>query len=253
MLTERSFYRDSYIHSLDPRVRVLVSVALSVAIALSGRASVVALGLGLALLLACVARLPLRPMCRRLLALNAFMAMLVLLLPLTMPGETFARVGPLAASREGLARACTIALKSNAIVMTVAALMATIEVERLGHALSRLAVPGKLTHLFLFTVRYVGVLVREHARLAAAMKVRCFRPGMNRHTYRSFGYLVGMLLVRSFDRSERILAAMKCRGFRGRYYVLDRLAIAGRDVAFAVAASLALAALLWAEVAWPTH
>ena len=44
---------------------------------------------------------------------------------------------------------------------------------------------------------------------------------MNGHSYRTFGYLVGMLLVRSFDRSERVLAAMKCRGFRGQYWLLD--------------------------------
>ena len=65
----------------------------------------------------------------------------------------------------------------------------------------------------LFMVRYFDVLGREYARLRAAMRVRCFRPAMNGHSYRMFGYLVGMLLVRSFDRSERVLAAMKCRGF----------------------------------------
>ena len=36
------------------------------------------------------------------------------------------------------------------------------------------------------------------AWLRVAMRVRCFRPTMSRHTYRAFGYLVGMLLVREF-------------------------------------------------------
>ena len=82
----------------------------------------------------------------------------------------------------------------------------------LGHALGHLHVPRKLAHLLLFTVRYLDVLDREYRRLRAAMKVRSFRPRMSLHTYRAYGYLVGMLLVRSFDRSERMLAAMKCRG-----------------------------------------
>jgi cobalt/nickel transport system permease protein len=78
--------------------------------------------------------------------------------------------------------------------------------------------------------------------------VRGFRPGVNRHTYRSFGYLAGMLLVRSLDRSERIVAAMKCRGFRGRFYLLDHFAFSpARDVPFGIAATLAVLALAWLE------
>jgi len=132
-------------------------------------------------------------------------------------------------------------------VLGLTVLLGTVEVVRLGHALNRLRVPQKLTHLFLFTVRYIEVLHHEYLRLVRAMKVRCFRPRMNPHTFRAIGYLVGMLLVKSFDRSERVMAAMKCRGFRGRFFVLDHLAMAGRDVAFGVASFAVLVALIWAE------
>jgi cobalt/nickel transport system permease protein len=67
---------------------------------------------------------------------------------------------------------------------------------------------------------------------------------MNGHSYRAIGYLVGMLLVRSFDRSERVLAAMKCRGFRGRYYMLDHFCFVPRRDGPFCAAMLALAAVL---------
>jgi cobalt/nickel transport system permease protein len=57
------------------------------------------------------------------------------------------------------------------------------------------------------------------------------------------GYLVGMLLVRSLDRSERIVRAMKCRGFRGRFYLLDHFHFSAGDVRFAAAWLLTLAVL----------
>jgi cobalt/nickel transport system permease protein len=80
------------------------------------------------------------------------------------------------------------------------------------------------------------------------MRVRCFRPGVNRHSYRAFGYLVGMLLVRSFDRSERVLAAMKCRGFCGRYYMFDHFAfVPRRDGPFYAVICLLAAVLLSLE------
>ena len=56
-----------------------------------------------------------------------------------------------------------------------------------------------------------------------------------------------MLLLKSFDRSERVLAAMKCRGWRGRFHVLTHFALARRDFAFMCAAALALLALGWME------
>jgi cobalt/nickel transport system permease protein len=62
-----------------------------------------------------------------------------------------------------------------------------------------------------------------------AMKIRGFRPRTDLHTYRTYSYLVGALLVRSFDRSTRILAAMKCRGFKGQFYILDRHAMGSQD------------------------
>jgi len=122
-------------------------------------------------------------------------------------------------------------------------------VVELGHALLHLRVPDKLAHLFLFTIRYMDLVHHEYGRLRQAMRVRCFRPRANRHTYRSVGHLVGMLLVRSFDRSERVLAAMKCRGFRGRFYVLRHFALGLRDAAFGLVATgvlILLAASEWA-------
>lgn len=76
------------------------------------------------------------------------------------------------------------------------------------------------------------------------MKVRGFRPGTNWHTYRSYGYLVGMMLVRAVERSERILGAMKCRGFSGRIMMLHRFEATRTDFAFVLAASAAMAVLL---------
>jgi cobalt/nickel transport system permease protein len=103
---------------------------------------------------------------------------------------------------------------------------------RFGKTLDRLGIPNKLTHILFFAVRYLDVIYREYARLVNAMKLRCFRPGFNRHTFKTYGYLVGMLLVKSIDRSERILDAMKCRGFRNRFYTLTSLAITRNDVLF---------------------
>ena len=235
----------SVVHRLDPRGRVVVAAAFSLLIAVSDRFGVLGIGLALAVAGALLARLPFLPVLKRLGGLNAFMAMLWVVLPLTAARTETVLVGPLAVSREGLLLAARITLKANTILLALTVLVSTLEVTTLGHALSHLRVPDKLVHLLLFTVRYVDVLHHEYARLRQAMRVRCFRAGTNRHTYRMLGYLVGMLLVKSVDRSERIMAAMKCRGFCGRFYVLTHFAFAGRDAAFGVVSLAGLFTLGW--------
>ena len=228
---------------LDPRTRIVAAVAFSVVVAVANGFPTLAAALGLAVLTTALGRLRPTVVLRRLVPLNLFMLLLVVLLPLTIDRSAPGTFPSLGYRTEGLELPARIALKGNAIVLILTALLATLDVTRMGHALAHLRMPQKLVHLLMMTVRYLDVLKRETLRLLAAMKLRGFRPRMNLHTYRTLGYLVGMLLVRSLDRSERIMRAMKCRGFRGRFYLLDHFAFSARDVWFAGVWILMLVAL----------
>jgi cobalt/nickel transport system permease protein len=233
----------SIIHRTDPRVRILAAVAFAVIVAISQRPIPLAAALGAAALAAGLARLGPRRLAWHLLSVNAFMLLLWIILPLATPGETLWQWKALSASREGMIEALTITIKCNAIVLASLALMATLDLVRLGHALHHLGAPTKLVHIFMFTIRYFDLLHHEYHRLSRAMRLRGFRPGVNRHTYRTYGYLVGMLLVNSFDRAERVLAAMKCRGFRGQFHILHHFAFARRDAVFAACAVVVITLL----------
>jgi len=234
---------DSFIHRLDPRARIVVALLLAVLLAAARRTPVLVAGLAAGGVLIVLARLNPFRLLWHLLMVNGFIAALWFILPFSTPGNEVTAFGPFHATREGIQLATQITLKSNAILLTCIALLTTMDVTRLGHALHHLHAPDKLIHILLFTARYFGVLHREYHRLTAAMKVRCFRPRADRHTWRTYGYLVGMLLVNSLDRSERILNAMKCRGFKGRFYLLDHFAFAVRDGLFLCASTVFLAAL----------
>jgi len=232
-----------YLGHVDPRLRIVAAAAFSVMVAVVQQFATLGVALAAAVLAAAISGVSPATVLKRLLPLNLLMLLLLVLLPLSTQGTPLVQIGALGFSQEGLRLAAAIALKGNAIVLAVLVLLGSLDATALGHALSHLRVPDKLTHLLLFTVRYVDVLHREGLRLRAAMKVRAFRPRMNLHTYRSYGYLVGMLLVRSFDRAERIVAAMKCRGFSGRFYMLDHFAYARSDAPFAIGWLLLLVGL----------
>lgn len=225
---------NSWVVSLDPRARIVASFLFACSVvAMDG---FIALGLavltGIILLLS--AGLSGKNTIKKVMTMDGFIIFMLLMLPFTTPGEAWFTIGPLEGTKEGVYKAIEITLKANAVVMTLLALVATIDAITLGHALNRLRVPENLIHLMLFSVRYIDVLKQEYFRLRTAMKARCFQMGNNIHTYRNIGYLLGMLLVRSIERSERILEAMKCRGFQGKFYLLDDFHFQRRDRIFCI-------------------
>jgi cobalt/nickel transport system permease protein len=238
------------IGSLDPRVRILAAIGFGIVVV--GLSSLTALGTAMVLSAALLwaSRLPLRPTLKRMAMMDGFIIFMLVLLPFSIPGDPIFTIWGIAASWQGLWRAVEIALTANAVILALMTLVGTMEPVTLGHALYKMRVPEILVHLLMFTIRYIEVLREEYLRLRGAMKVRGFRPGTNWHTYRSFGYLVGMMLVRAIERSERILGAMKCRGFSGRIYLLQNFALTSADRRFSLLFVIAMGLLIFLELAW---
>ncbi|MEA2083869.1 MAG: cobalt ECF transporter T component CbiQ [Thermodesulfobacteriota bacterium] len=232
MLEEPFSRGDSFFHRANPGMKIISAAALTLVVALSRDFVPVFAGLFVSLLLLVFARLDSRMVFRRMLAVNGFIAFLWLTLPLTYGGDVLMSVGPLALSGGGVRLAALITLKSNAIFLFFIVLVATSTVAELGHGLEALQMPPKLCFLMLFTYRYLFVISSEYHRLARAAVIRCFNPGTNRHTYRTYAHLFAMTLVKSWNRSQRVRDAMLLRGFNGRFYPMREQTITGLDRVF---------------------
>ena len=234
----------AWIDARDPRVRLLTALLFAlVTVNLQGLASLLIL-LGMVLGLALAAGITPSLLLKRLFVLEGFMLVLMLFLPFSVPGETWFQLGSLHASMEGTLRAVTIFLRAHVVVVILLVLVGTLDAVKFGHALAQLRLPDKLVHLLLFTVRYLGVLHEEYGRLRQAMRTRGFKARSDRHTWRVLGWLVGMLLVRSLERSQRIHNAMKCRGFNHRFYLIDGHPWRWGDSLFGLTSLLGLTTLL---------
>jgi len=218
----------SWISAHDPRLRLAaVAVFALVTVNLTHFVTLSAAAVSAASLLVSSAN---RTQWRNLLALESILLILLITLPLTVPN--------------GLALAVTIWLKANAVGVMVLALVGSLEPMQFGHALARLGVPSQLVQLLVLTIRQIHLLDQEFIRLRQAMRARAFVPRSDRHTWRSYGWLIGMLLVRSVSRSQRLLAAMRLRGFHGRLYVLDSGHWQRHDTTLALGFALLFSGLL---------
>lgn len=236
--------------NLDPRVRIIATILFGICVVslATSQALLVALATSISLLL--MSNLPIKQTLKRMAIMDGFIFFTLAMLPFTVPGDAMFTLWGFPASWQGVQRAIEIALTANAVILAVLTLVGTMEPVTFGHALHKLRCPETLVHLMMFTIRYIDVLREEYLRLRSAMKVRGFRPRSNWHTYRSIGYLVGMMLVRSIERSERILEAMKCRGFNGRILLLQDFRLTRTDALFAIGFLVVITALIALDVSW---
>jgi cobalt/nickel transport system permease protein len=248
MISEPFAIGDTLIYRLDPRIRVGLTVLYSFVVALAYQFSVLTGALILSSILIAISRVSIKEVLRRMVIVNALILLLWLVLPLTFKGEVLARIGSFAIYRPGVVLAAQITLKSNAILLAFIALIATMSLATLGHALHRLAVPEKIVHLLLMTYRYIFVIEQEYLRLIRAAKIRGFRPGTNANTYRTYSYVIGMLFVRAAARAERVHQAMLCRGFNGKFYSLQEFQTTAASWIFSIIMMLLIIALIVMEV-----
>ena len=231
---------ESVISRLDPRTRLIVALVFAFLVSFALQPIALGAAFALSLSVAQIARVDWRRMAKVLCAANLFLFFLAFGLSL----EVVATNGEVFLNRDGLVLGAVIVARTNAILVTVAALLGSMEPAHLGSAMDRLRIPSQFTQTFLFMIRYTEVIRTEYHRLQNAVAVRGFFPRWNRHTLRTYGYLIGMLLVRSFDRADRIRDAMKCRGFDGRFHVLFPFRFERRDVFFAVISTALFVAIL---------
>ncbi len=230
MIEERFALGSSILHKADPTVKIIGATALAVIIAISESMVAILMGLAIGMALAAVARLKLRDLWPRLVAVNLFCIFLWITLPLTGGGETMGHILSLPISEKGVRLALYITIKTNAILLVLTALLTTSPVHHIGRGLQRLGMSKKLTLLLMTSYRYLNLIHQEFNRLRRAAELRCFQPKTNIHTYRTYSYLVGMTFVRSWERSKRVHNAMLMRGFNGTFPVLDTTTFKRRDL-----------------------
>ena len=242
---------NSFLHSFDPRCKIIIAGLFAAVTATSGSFYTAWAALAIATSLLLLARLPLRKIARLLVAANSFILFIWVFLPFGTPGHRLFAVGPFTATVEGINTSALITIRANSIILATLALLSTSGIFELAHALRHFHVPEKLVNLLFFVFRYIYVIHEEYIRLTNAMKARAFVPGSNLHTYRTFANLVGMLLVKSHSRSERVYQAMICRGFRDKLWLFKHFEMKKSDWTGLILMLLLITGLLF--ISWKPH
>ncbi|MDX1595050.1 MAG: cobalt ECF transporter T component CbiQ [Gammaproteobacteria bacterium] len=238
----------SPVHRMAPEAKVVAVVAFVLAVALTPREALWVFALDAAALLA-IARLAgvrYRFLFARMLVVLPFV-LFALALPFVASGERTEVLG-VSVAVEGLWGMATILSRSLLGVAASILLAATTEVPRILRGLERLRVPPVLTQIAAFMLRYLEVITGELGRMRRAMTARGYDPRWLWQA-RPIAASAGALFIRSYERGERVHAAMLARGWDGTMpdLVADRASAADWARAAllpALALTLAVTALL---------
>jgi len=238
----------SRVHRLAPEVKVAAAFAFAVAVAVTRREALWAFAVdGVALVAVTrVAGLRARFVAARVAIVAPFVAF-ALALPFIGGGERVVALG-VAVSREGLWGAWNVVAKAGLGATVSVLLAATTEQQAILRGLNRLHLPATLTAVAAFMLRYLQVLAGELGRMRVAMTARGYDPRWLWQV-RPIASSAGALFIRSYERGERVHAAMRARGFDGTMPVLERRrASAGEWAAAAAVPAVAVTAAVAALV-----
>lgn len=231
----------SPLHRLDARAKILVTLMFLVVVVSTDRHTPSSLFpfFIFPAVMAAAGGLPVRYLLLRILAVIPFILLLGIFNPL-LERQTIALIGPLAVSA-GWLSFTSIVLRALLTLSAALILISLTGFPALCRGLQQLGLPGIFTAQLLFLYRYLFVLAEEASRLKLARSQRSF--GKRGLGFNSFGPIVGHLLLRSWERAERIYQAMLSRGFDGTFQIksVGRFGVA--EVFFLAGWSLLLIAI----------
>lgn len=201
-------------HGLAAHVKVTALLVFLAAVVATPRSAFWAFGVHAAVLAAVVVMAELEAgfVLRRMLVEVPFVLFAVFL-PFVGPDPRVEFLG-LGFSQEGLWAAWSILARASLGAGAAVVLAATTEVPDILAGLSRLRVPAVLIAIAGFMIRYLDVLAAEFGRMRTAAAVRGYR-AQGVGALRVMAGVSGAMLIRAYERGERIHGAMVVRGYRG--------------------------------------
>ena len=205
---------DSAVHRIDARAKVIVTLAFIVCVMSFGRHEIARLlpFFAFPILIIMLAQLPAALLLRK----TVLVLPVALLIGLPNPlfdRDVLLQVGGVNISG-GWVSMLSIALRALLAAAASVVLVAVTGFPAICGALEQLGMPRPLAVQLLFLYRYLGVLGEEALRMEYAYHLRSNGRSLSIGDY---GRVAGRLLMRTWDRAERIYLAMCARGFTGEF------------------------------------
>lgn len=222
--------QDTVIHRIDARAKVLVVLLFIITVVSFGRYELSAMVpfFIFPVVMVTLADLPPGFMVRKVALVIPFAVAIGIFNPL-FDQEIRLSIGHFAISGGWLSCA-SIVLRATLTLTAAIMLVAVTGFTAVCGALGQLGMPQALVVQLLFMQRYLFVLADDAANASRARELRAF--GSRGMGIGSFAAMTGHLLLKSWERAERIHMAMLARGFQGEFHLQRTSSFGFRELLF---------------------
>jgi cobalt/nickel transport system permease protein len=237
---------DTSLHRLDPRAKVIVTALFVMLVVSHDSYELAALFPFLIFPAAMIAagNLPFSYLLRKVLLLCPFIIVVGMFNPL-IDRAIVLQLGSFAISG-GWLSFFSIITRSILTFGSAFTLLALTGFPGVCQALEQLGMPRPFAVQLLFLYRYIFILTEEGGRAARACQLRsCGKNGLG---IKSYGSLTGHLLLRTWQRAERVHISMLSRGFDGRFHSNRQTTFGRQEITFVAGWSIFLIILRAADI-----
>jgi cobalt/nickel transport system permease protein len=224
---EKSAYRDSFIHNLDARVKIVGMIALIIAMVAIPYSPLVftigALFLVFLGLLWASSGLPWQIYAKRLLMVLPF-GLFIILFQVFFTNRYYTVFHVIAdlpfgihIYAESVQFAGILLVKFVVCISAIILLSSTTKLHDMLEGAGRMGLPPEFALTFGMMIRYLFVFGYIYRKINESLATRCFDPFNSALSYRyrmkQIGYTVGTIFIRSYEQGERVYTSMLCRGY----------------------------------------
>jgi cobalt/nickel transport system permease protein len=222
--------KDTALHRLDGRAKVLVVLVFIISVVSFGKYELSAMlpFFLFPVAMTSLAALPAGYIARKVALVIPFALVIGMFNPV-FDREVLVQLGPVEISG-GWISCASIVVRAILTVSAAFVLVSVTGFPVICRTLEQLGMPRVFVMQLLFLYRYLFVLTEEGVRVSRARELRSF--GNRGRGMMSYGALAGHLLLRTFERAERIHSAMLGRGFTGQFHCLKTSRFGKREILF---------------------
>ncbi len=220
---------DSILHGFDPRAKLITFTTLIFSFAFISEINVALLAVLFSVILILVSRTPLSFVLRCLTYPALFIFTIILVMAFTVEGRSVLDMRYLNVTAEGIELGGLIFFRAIAALVLAFLLLATSRFDEIIKAMYMLKVPNVIVQIITFSYRYIYVILDEHSALKRSMYTRGFHFKIGMYSLSVIGNMIGMLLIKSYERGERVYTSMVARGYTGNPTLFTNFNMLAKD------------------------
>lgn len=225
---------NTFIHNIHPKSKVISFFALILVASVIPHIKGAVFLFAVACFSILLSRLPLKYVVKRLYMPVILIIFMFLILIVSYTGEPIYSIGSLYMTKEGIDFSTLILFRATSCLFFAFVLYETTRFEKIIHVLYSFKIPEILLQILVLSHRYIYVLLNELTGMLNAAVSKGFNIKLNVKSLTAIGNMIGMLIVKSYERGERVYYAMASKGYTGYIKMSDLEKIKTKDILFII-------------------